>query len=120
MRKHMTKAEVVLWVQFRSLNTIGYKFRRQHPIGPYIADFVHIKGRLLVELDGATHSTLEEVAYDQRREAYLRARGWTVVRFWNSTVYKDVGWVAFEIARRLPSPDPSLRDGLSSPASGRG
>ena len=101
MRKAMTKAEVVLWSNLRLLNARGYKFRRQHPIGPFIADFVHINGKLVVEIDGATHATEEERAYDERRTAYLKAQGWRVVRFYNETIYADVSEVIEQIVRRL-------------------
>ena len=74
----MTKAEVVLWVNLRSLRPIGARFRRQHPIGPYVADFAHLPTKLVIEVDGATHSTPEEMAHDERRTMYLRARGWHV------------------------------------------
>jgi very-short-patch-repair endonuclease len=101
MRKAMTKAEVVLWSNLRSLNTRGYKFRRQHPIGPYVADFAHIAGKMVIEIDGSTHWTAEKIAHDRRRDAYLSSRGWTVVRFPNDDVYRDVSRVVEEIARRL-------------------
>jgi len=61
-RRKMTKAEVVLWLHLRKLREIGYNFRRQHPVGPYIADFAIHAGQLIVELDGETHGTGEEMA----------------------------------------------------------
>jgi len=75
LRKAMTKAEVVLWLRLRELNRRGCKLRRQHPIGPYIADFAHVHGRLVIELDGATHWTAERAAHDRRRDAFMRAAG---------------------------------------------
>jgi len=104
MRKALTKAEVVLWSNLRPLNTRGYKFRRQHPIGPFIADFVHINGKLVVEIDGVTHATKEERSYDDRRTAYLEAQGWRVVRFYNEAIYSDVSDVIEQIVRRLEEP----------------
>src|SRR5262249_48590726 len=86
MRKAMTKAEVVLWGRLREANQHGFKFRRQHPIGPYIADFVHVRGRLVIEIDGATHATVAERAHDHRRELFLRGRGWRIVRFTNDAI----------------------------------
>lgn len=59
---------------------------------------------LVVELDGATHSTEEERDYDQRREAFLAAEGWTVIRFWNSDVYDNLYGVLESILQRLPPP----------------
>jgi very-short-patch-repair endonuclease len=80
----------------------GYKFRRQHPIGPYIADFAHVRGRLVIEVDGTTHWSAGDIARDKRRDAYLASQGWMVVRFPNDDVYRDVSRVVEEIARRLP------------------
>ena len=102
MRKAMTKSEVVLWARFRELNRRGFKFRRQHPIGPYIADFAHVRGRLVIELDGTTHWTSERAAHDRRRDAFLRGEGWEVVRFADRAVYEDVASVLEDIVRRLP------------------
>src|SRR5947207_8185692 len=92
-RRKMTKAEVVLWVYLRSLREIGYNFRRQHPIGPCIADFAILSGKLVVEVDGAVHGSDEEVEHDRRRDAYLRANGWRILRVPNMDVYNDVNWV---------------------------
>ncbi len=96
MRRETTKAEIVLWNRLRELNQRGYKFRRQHPIGPFIADFVHLSGKLVIEIDGATHGR-DSRPYDERREEYLRERGWTVVRYWNLDVYADVALVVEDI-----------------------
>jgi very-short-patch-repair endonuclease len=102
LRKAMTKAEVVLWTRLRELNTRGYKFRRQHPIGPYIADFAHLRGRLVIEIDGATHWTAARAAHDRRRDMFMRAEGWDVVRFADRAIYEDVFGVVDDITRRLP------------------
>ena len=101
MRKDMPKAEVVLWKSLRHLNTQGYKFRRQHPIGPYIADFVHIRGKLVIEVDGNSHGTDERIAHDRRRDAYMRSLGWRVARFSNGAVCEHGSGVVDEIVRLL-------------------
>jgi very-short-patch-repair endonuclease len=106
MRHEMTKAEVVLWTQLREANRHGYKFRRQHPIGSFIADFAHMRGRLVIEVDGETHGTDAERAYDRRRTAFLRAQGWNVVRFTNTDIYENVSGVVDAILARL-SPHPA-------------
>ena len=73
LRRKLTNAETILWSQLR--DGIGeMRFRRQHPIGPYIADFACIQARLVVEVDGSTHASEEEQMHDARREAYLRSR----------------------------------------------
>jgi very-short-patch-repair endonuclease len=89
LRKAMTKAEVVMWVRLRELELLGYKFRKQHPLGPYVADFACIEAMLVVEVDGATHGTPDEVAHDERRSAYLHTNGWAVFRTTNNDVYTD-------------------------------
>ena len=65
----------------------GVSFRRQHAIGNYIVDFVSIKKKLIIELDGSQH--LEQTDYDEERTAYLESRGYRVVRFWNNQVEKE-------------------------------
>ncbi|MEJ1968920.1 MAG: endonuclease domain-containing protein [Rhizomicrobium sp.] len=120
MRKAMTKAEVVPWTRLRELNLRGWKFRRQHPIGPYVADFVHIRGRLVIEIDGDTHATEEGRAHDRGRDDYLLSQGWEVMRFTNNDVYLDVTAVIEQITGRLPLTRPDATRRPTSPASGRG
>jgi very-short-patch-repair endonuclease len=83
LRATMTDAERRLWSVLRSRRLQGYKFRRQRPIGPFIADFACIEHRLVVEADGGQHL---EGEYDARRTAWLEARGWRVLRFWNNEI----------------------------------
>jgi very-short-patch-repair endonuclease len=93
LRKNMTKAEVLLWQQLRRRQVGGFKFRRQMPVGPYIADFACAERRLIVEVDGATHAEDDEMTYDARRTAYIETQGWTVHRVWNSDVYENMSGV---------------------------
>jgi very-short-patch-repair endonuclease len=86
LRRRLTGAETILWSRLRR-DVQGLRFRRQHPIGPYIADFACVPARLVVEVDGATHSTQAELSYDARRDHFLRAEGWYVLRLLNSDVY---------------------------------
>jgi very-short-patch-repair endonuclease len=117
MRHTMAKAELILWTRLREANRHGFKFRRQHSIPPYIADFAHLRGQLVVEIDGATHSSDEERAYDARRTAFLKSRGWTVVRFTNADVYESVdGIVEYLTSRIGPHPARAVRS-PTSPAS---
>lgn len=115
LRQNMTKAEVVLWVNLRKRALNGARFRRQHPIGPYIADFACLAARLVVEVDGATHSTQEELAYDARRSKFLEQHGWAVVRVNNTDVYENMDGVWRAIAAQLAPPP---RDARDLPASG--
>lgn len=84
LRKHMTDAESQLWRHLRRRNIEGFKFRRQHPLGPFVADFACLEARLIVEIDGGQHG--ERESYDGRREAWLRQQGYRVLRFWNNEV----------------------------------
>ena len=93
LRRNLTDAESKLWQELRGRRVQGYKFRRQHPIEDYIADFACLSAKLIVEIDGATHSTDEEKAYDVRRTAFLESLGWQVIRFTNDDVYSDVDGV---------------------------
>ena len=86
LRRSMTEAEAYLWSELRR-RTLGCKYRRQYPIGPYFADFVCTRHRLVIECDGGQH---DESAHDRRRDAFLRRNGWQVVRFWNNHVLGDI------------------------------
>jgi len=76
----MSPPEVLLWARLRALRGRGPTFRRQHPTGPYIADFYCSAARLVVEVDGGHHTEDGQIAHDQRRDAYLRGLGYEVLR----------------------------------------
>lgn len=94
-----TNAEAHLWRALQNRRLGGWKWRRQVPIGPYIADFLCVQGRLIVELDGGQHADKE--AYDARRTAYLARRGLRVLRFWNSSVLTNRSGVCLTILDML-------------------
>ncbi len=112
LRRELTKAEIVLWTRLRRYDREPHKFRRQHPIGLYVADFAHLKAKLVVELDGATHSEDAELAHDAKRTAYLASRGWRVIRFTNDDVYQSVADVVEAIWRHLDTPPSPPAAGL--------
>jgi very-short-patch-repair endonuclease len=91
LRRNQTEAEKALWHRLRNRGLEGYKFRRQVPIGPYVADFVCMAARLIVEIDGGQHA--EQVVYDQDRERFLRNEGYEVVRYWNNDVLSNLDGV---------------------------
>ena len=91
LRKELTPAEKKLWAYLRGDKLNGVNFRRQHAIGNYIVDFVSIKKKLVIELDGSQH--LEQEAYDIERTRYLESQGYKVVRFWNNQVENDINGV---------------------------
>jgi very-short-patch-repair endonuclease len=90
LRKDDTQAERILWEALRNRRLGDFKFIRQLPIGSYIADFACRERKLIVEVDGATHGSDEELHHDDRRSAYLSAAGWRVHRCWNDDVYKNL------------------------------
>ncbi|QJQ32313.1 DUF559 domain-containing protein [Sphingomonas lacunae] len=85
-RRDSTEAERCLWRSISNRQLSGYKFRRQASIGPYIADFLCISARLIVEVDGGQHT--EET--DAARTAWLEDQGYRVVRFWNNEVMGNI------------------------------
>ncbi len=101
LRRFSPAAERILWSRLKNRGLRGVKFVRLEPIGPYFADFACRSARIVVEIDGATHSTDEDIAHDERRTAFLEANGYRVVRFSNEQIYENVGAVVEEIARFL-------------------
>ena len=95
----MTGAEVILWTRLRRHNIDAHRFRRQHPIGPFIADFACLPLKLVIEVDGATHWTEEAQAYDRRRSAWLARLGWREIRVTNFDVYRNLDRVLEHIWR---------------------
>jgi very-short-patch-repair endonuclease len=90
LRKKMPSAEKRLWFFIRRKQLGGFRFRRQHTIGPYIADFVCIETKLVVELDGEQHGYDRERARDCRRDECMEAQGFHVTRNWNHDVYNNI------------------------------
>jgi very-short-patch-repair endonuclease len=97
LRQSMTDAERILWSRLRKHQMLDQHFRRQHPIGPFIADFACVKLKLVVEVDGDTHGTDAQLAYDARRTHFMETRGWTVVRCYNVDVYRNLDGVLTQI-----------------------
>ena len=91
LRRPLTPAEKKLWWKLSAGQLGGFKFRRQHPIGPYIADFCCMERRLVVELDGDTHVGQE--GYDASRTGCLNAQGYRVLRFTNADVHERLSLV---------------------------
>ncbi|HCR69951.1 MAG TPA: endonuclease, partial [Anaerolineae bacterium] len=79
------------WAYLRGDKLNGINFRRQHAIGNYIVDFVSIKRKVIIELDGSQH--LEQEEYDKERTKYLESKGYKVIRFWNNQVMNDMNGV---------------------------
>ena len=114
LRRDMTDAERLLWRHLRNRELLGHKFRRQHAIGGYIADFICIEAKLIVEADGGQH--VDHANEDVERTDDLATLGYRVLRFWNDDVLLHTDAVLEVVIKALeahPHPRPS-------PASGRG
>jgi len=86
LRRDLTDHERRLWYLLRDRRFAETKFRRQLPIGPYVADFASVSHKLVIEVDGGQHSGSMK---DIDRDNYLRAQGWTILRFWNNEVIEN-------------------------------
>lgn len=84
LRKRSTNVEQLLWSLLRAGRFEGMKFRRQHPVGQYIADFACLERKLIIELDGGHHALPEELLKDRQRNTWLEKEGYSVVRFWDN------------------------------------
>src|SRR5258708_637884 len=87
LRRGLTEPEQLLWQQLRNRQLSGFKFRRQHPIGPYVADFACLNPKLVIELDGRLHD--KRYAYDEARTEFLESIGFRAVRFHNIEIYRQ-------------------------------
>lgn len=99
LRKTSPDAETIIWSRIRGRKLDGFKFRRQHPIAGFFADFACVEAKLVVELDGGQHA--EAADYDARRTEAIEAAGFRVFRFWNSAVFEDSDSVVETILREL-------------------
>ena len=104
LRREQTESERILWTRLRDRRLLGFKFRRQHRIGPYFADFVCAERHLVIEVDGSQH--LDQIEYDAARMRYLKSQGYRVLRFWNDEVLLRMDDVLDEILRALRTPHP--------------
>ena|SRR6516162_3089525 len=90
LRKNSTPQERRLWRHLRNRQFEGWKFRRQHPIEPYILDFYCPKAHLAIELDGGGHNFSSKESFDQERTKFLESKGIAVLRFWNPQITKEL------------------------------
>jgi very-short-patch-repair endonuclease len=120
LRRSLTDAERKLWQLLRSRQLSHLKFRRQVPLGPWIADFVSYEHKIIVEADGGQHVDSER---DKARDVDLAARGFRVIRFWNNDILTNTNGVLEQILATIetsPSPGSSLRSDPPSPTRGEG
>ena len=101
LRANETAAEELLWRELRNRQLARWKFRRQYPIDRYIVDFVTLEGKVIVEVDGGTHSTPQELERDDSRTRCLEGLGFHVLRVTNTDVYKNLEGVLETLLHEL-------------------
>jgi len=115
LRSNMSDAEQALWHLLRCREISGLKFRRQHPFGDYILDFVCLENKLVIEVDGGQH--VQQAGYDENRTQKLQAAGFRVLRFWNDEVLKEIEsvkekiWLVVLELQSHPPPNLPLEEG---------
>lgn len=107
MRREPTDAERKFWLAVRGRQFGGYKFKRQYPVGPYIADFVCLEQKLIIELDGGQHA--QQADYDAERTAYLQTHGFRVLRYWNDDFLRMPDVILEDVLHALSAPSPVER-----------
>jgi len=120
LRKNATNAENLLWQLLRRNQLFGFSFRRQHPLGLYILDFYCHQAKLAIELDGGQHAEDSQLKYDEKRSAWLKEQGVTVLRFWNNEAMTNVDGVLQTISaalspNHLPNPPPEGEGIVAAP-----
>jgi len=122
LRKRMTSQEVKLWVHLRSWRKRGFHFRRQAPRDGYIVDFVFLKQRLIVEVDGGQHNFDLHARRDAERDRNFTEQGFRVLRFWNNEIDRNLEGVLTLIDEALGNPHPAAIATLGGhpPPSGEG
>jgi very-short-patch-repair endonuclease len=120
LRKYPTNAERKLWARLRQKQFGGFRFRRQQPIGSYVADFFCARAKLIVELDGGQHGKDSHAIRDEVRTRWLDSQGYRVLRFWNNEVIQNLNGVLEGIEIALgAAPHPSRNCGSTSLSRGR-
>lgn len=120
LRRKPTDAEHWLWQHLRLRQMAQFKFRRQHPIGQYIVDFICLEAGLIIEIDGGQHNEEKNNKADVTRTQWLEKQGFTVLRFWNNevlaniTAVKETIWNVFDHPHPSPPPGRGRESFLSS------
>ncbi len=109
LRNNSTVPEIILWKCLKGKQLRGLKFRRQQPIGKYIVDFMCCYPKIIIELDGGQHNDDDSIEYDKKRDEYLRAQGFHIIRIWNDAVYNNINGVIDFILRVIDNPAPKSK-----------
>lgn len=108
LRQAMTDAENTLWLHLQKKQFHNLKFRRQQPIGIYIADFVCFEKKLIIELDGGQHNEINNIKHDNKRDEFLQSQGFTVVRLWNNDIFENIDGVLEYLEQVIFNHSPKL------------
>jgi very-short-patch-repair endonuclease len=120
LRKRMTPQEVKLWVHLRSWRTRGFHFRRQAPRDDFIVDFVCLRHRLIIEVDGGQHNFDAHAGRDAKRDDHFAKQGFRILRFWNNDIDRNLEGVLTLIDEVLQNPPPGRPPADHPPPSGEG
>ena len=101
LRRNESDAERKLWSKLRSRQFENLKFRKQHPIGKYIVDFVSFEKKIIIEVDGSQHMEPRNNEKDMERTKYLEDEGYTVLRFWNNDVLTNIEGVGLKLLEQI-------------------
>ena len=101
LRTELTRAEAKMWDLLRDFRPCGARFRRETPIGPYIADFAWLSRKIIIEVDGDSHETDQGRAHDKVRDAWMKDQGYTVIRFDNADLCDAEDQVFLEIEKAI-------------------
>ncbi|HHE76805.1 MAG TPA: endonuclease domain-containing protein [Candidatus Parcubacteria bacterium] len=101
LRKNQTPQEVILWSKLRNRGFKNLKFKRQHPLGKYIVDFVCLDKKLIIEIDGWQHKEEKQKRYDKERSSFLKSLGFKILRFWNNDINTNLDGVFFKIEEMI-------------------
>lgn len=101
LRKNSTIQEKRLWNLLKNRQFYNLKFKRQHPIGDYIVDFICKEAKVIIEIDGGQHNELENINYDKVRTEFLNSLGYKVLRFWNNDVYENIEGVLSKLEQEI-------------------
>jgi very-short-patch-repair endonuclease len=101
LRQNQTFGEKILWRKLRAKRFHGIKFRRQVPLGPYIADFLCAEKNIVIEIDGDSHYEPGAKKHDENKDSYLCSHGFLVLRFGNRQTIENLKWVLMEIGKKV-------------------
>jgi adenine-specific DNA-methyltransferase len=101
LRKNSTPQEIIFWSRVRAKRFKGLKFKRQHPIGRYVIDFICLEKKLIIEIDGWQHKEEKQERYDKERTDYLEKQGFRIIRFWNDEVNNNLEGIFLKLEEFL-------------------